>query len=223
MTGLADALAGADVVVSCTGAVGHVLGAPLVAAAAARRAGRPQVYIDLALPRDVEPAAAEVPGVSVVDLETLGRDLAVAGPGSVQAQGAGAVRGAVEQARALVDLEVAAHLTAQRAQAVAPTVVALRARARAVVDSELARLEARVGDLDPDVRAELEHTVHRVVEKLLHTPTVRVKQLALGPGGDAYADALRELFDLDSQTVASVSGVPAGQAGRGELQQGGAA
>jgi glutamyl-tRNA reductase len=66
--------------------------------------------------------------------------------------------------------------------------------------------------------------VHRVVEKLLHTPTVRVKQLALGPDGDAYADALRELFDLDSGTVASVSGVPAaGQGTLGELQRGGAA
>jgi glutamyl-tRNA reductase len=227
MAGLADALAAADVVVSCTGAVGHVLGAPLVATAAARRAGRPQAYIDLALPRDVDPAAAGVPGVSVVDLETLGRELAVAAPGSAQASGAGAVRTAVQQARALVDLEVAAHLTAQRAQAVAPTVVALRARARAVVQAELARLEARVGDLDPDVRAELERTVHRVVEKLLHTPTVRVKELALGPGGDAYADALRELFDLDADTVASVSGVPAGgQAALNPLeglQQGGAA
>jgi glutamyl-tRNA reductase len=74
------------------------------------------------------------------------------------------------------------------------------------VDAELARLEARLGELDPVVRAELDLTVHRVVEKLLHTPTVRVKQLAEAPGGAVYADALRELFDLDPATVGAVTG-----------------
>jgi glutamyl-tRNA reductase len=186
MADLPDALAAADVVVSCTGAVGHVVGAELAAAAAARRSGRPQVYLDLALPRDVHPAAAGLPGVRVVDLETLGRDLT-----------AGADGQHVELARAIVAQEVADYLTAQRAASVAPTVVALRARARDVVEAELARLDGRLADLDPDARAEVERTVHRVVEKLLHTPTVRVKQLATAPGGDAYADALRALFDLD--------------------------
>ncbi len=73
----------------------------------------------------------------------------------------------------------------------------MTASSLAPADAELARLEARVGDLDPVVRAELELTVHRVVEKLLHTPTVRVKELSLGPDGDRYASALRELFELD--------------------------
>ncbi len=206
MAALPAALADADVVVSCTGAVGHVIPTPLVAAAAAGRAGRPQVYVDLALPRDVDPAAAAVPGVVVVDLDTLGGRLAAA----VRADAD------VEQARAIVANEVAAYLTAQRAQVVAPTVVALRARASAVVEAELARLEARIGDLDPVVRAELERTVHRVVEKLLHTPTVRVKELALAPGGAAYADALRELFDLGAAESAQPGGaVPAGALHRG--------
>jgi glutamyl-tRNA reductase len=174
------------------------------------------VYVDLALPRDVDPAAADVPGVHVLDLEALGRQLAAS---------TGVVRD-VEQARAIVAGEVAAYLTARRAETVAPTVVALRARARAVVDAELARLEARVGDLDPVVRGELERTVHRVVEKLLHTPTVRVKELAGAPGGGAYAEALRELFDLDADVVAAVSGVAGvtqGAAGAGAVRQGGAA
>jgi glutamyl-tRNA reductase len=94
------------------------------------------------------------------------------------------------------------------------------------VDAELARLEARVGDLDPLVRAELELTVHRVVEKLLHTPTVRVKQLADAPGGAVYADALRELFDLDAATVGAVSGtleLPADAEARAAARRGGAA
>jgi glutamyl-tRNA reductase len=185
---LPEALAAADLVVSCTGAVGHVVPAPLVAAAAARRAGRPQAYVDLALPRDVEPAAAAVPGVHLIDLETLGRDLAATTGGQP-----------VQQARALVTQEVAEYLTARRAESVAPTVIALRARAREVVRAELVRLDARLPGLDPAARAELERAVHRVVEKLLHTPTVRVKELAAAPGGDAYADALRALFDLDAE------------------------
>jgi glutamyl-tRNA reductase len=93
--------------------------------------------------------------------------------------------------------EVADYLTARRAESVAPTVVALRERAREVVEAELTRLVGRLPNLDDAVRAEVERTVHRVVEKLLHTPTVRVKQLATSPGGDAYADALRALFDLE--------------------------
>ncbi|MGZ4604104.1 MAG: glutamyl-tRNA reductase, partial [Kineosporiaceae bacterium] len=141
----------------------------------------------LALPRDVEPGAAGIPGVHVVDLETLSRDLAGSGRAEL-----------IEQARTIVAQEVAAYLTERRAQAVAPTVIALRARAREVVEAELARLDGRVPDLDPTVRAEIELTVHRVVEKLLHTPTVRIKELAGAPGGDAYADALRALFDLDT-------------------------
>jgi glutamyl-tRNA reductase len=215
MADLPAALAAADVVVSCTGAVGHVIPASLVAAAAAARAGSamgPQVYVDLALPRDVDPAAAAVPGVTVLDLDDLGRELAGragdAGAGRVDVT----VEGDLEQARAIVAQEVAAYLTARRAEVVAPTVVALRARARAVVESELARLDARVGDLDPTVRSELERTVHRVVEKLLHTPTVRVKQLADAPGGVVYADALRELFDLDEAGAGPVPAVRGGAA-----------
>jgi glutamyl-tRNA reductase len=211
MDELPGALAAADVVVSCTGAVGQVIPASLVSAAAAARGDRakgPQVYVDLALPRDVEPGAAGVPGVTVLDLEALGRELAGTGTGTgtgIADAGIAGVGQDLEQARAIVAQEVAAYLTAQRAQVVAPTVVALRARARAVVEAELARLEARVGDLDPVVRAELELAVHRVVEKLLHTPTVRVKQLAEAPGGAVYADALRELFDLDPATVSAVT------------------
>jgi glutamyl-tRNA reductase len=129
--------------------------------------------------------------VTVVDLEALGRDLAGTGGGEH-----------VDRARAIVAQEVADYLTARRAETVAPTVVALRARAREVVEAELARLAGRLPDLDVAVRAEIERSVHRVVEKILHTPTVRVKQLANAPGGDAYADALRALFDLDDDVFA---------------------
>jgi glutamyl-tRNA reductase len=191
-------LAVADVVISCTGAVGHVITVPAVRSALAVRAGRPQVYLDLALPRDVAPEVAELAGATVVDLERLGHHLAAH---SVAAQ--------LDGVRELVADEVTGYLSTQRAEAVAPTVVALRALAGSVVEAELARLSSRLGDVDERVRAEIRQTVHRVVEKLLHTPTVRVKQLAGAPGGSAYAEALRDLFGLDPDRVAAVSRTPA--------------
>ena len=87
----------------------------------------------------------------------------------------------------------------------APTVTALRARANQVVDAELARLDARLPGLDDAVRSEVADAVRRAVEKVLHAPTVRVKELATTPGGDQYAAALRELFDLDPVRPSSPS------------------
>jgi hypothetical protein len=77
-----------------------------------------------------------------------------------------------------------------------------------VVLAELGRLDSRLPELDERSRAEITQTVRRVVDKLLHAPTVRVKQLAAEPGGASYADALRELFDLDPAAVHAVSGTP---------------
>ena len=81
----------------------------------------------------------------------------------------------------------------------------LRRRASEVIDAELLRLDARLPALDPAVREEFGQTVRRVVDKLLHTPTVQVKRLAEGPDGSSYAHALRELFELDPQTPAAVA------------------
>jgi glutamyl-tRNA reductase len=187
-------LAGADVVVGCTGAVGTVLSAATVEAALPARAGRPLVLLDLALPRDVDGAAGALPGVHYLDLAVL----------QEPAVRLGAHRD-VERARQIIGEEVAGRLGARRATAVAPTVTALRARAAEVVDAELARLDARLPGLDATARAEVARTVHRVVQTLLHAPTVRVKQLAERPGGGAYADALRELFDLDPAATAAVA------------------
>ena len=95
----------------------------------------------------------------------------------------------------------------QHQLAVAPTVTALRARASQVIAAELDRLYGRLPELDAGQRAEVADAVRRAVEKLLHAPTVRVKELASTPGGDQYAAALRELFDLDPADPASVTGV----------------
>ena len=114
----------------------------------------------------------------------------------------------VQAVRDLVTGEVAGYVASRMVKSVAPTVAALRSRAAAVVASEMERLDHRLPDLDDATRQEFQHAVHRVVEKLLHTPTVRVKELTSDGHGEDYAAALRELFDLDPHTVAAVSTPP---------------
>ncbi|MFD8592707.1 glutamyl-tRNA reductase [Streptomyces sp. NPDC059637] len=191
-------LARADVVISCTGATGLVLDGTVIARAAAARAAdgasTPLGLLDLAMPRDIDASAHAVDGVHLVDLETISEAAADA-PMATD----------VDAAKRIVADEVTAFGAAQRAARITPTVVALRTMAADVVAGELARLDGRLPGLDDKSRAEITQTVRRVVDKLLHAPTVRVKQLAGEPGGAGYADALRELFDLDPQTVAAVS------------------
>lgn len=194
---LGAALAEADVVISSTGAPGRVITAADVARASASRGGRPQVYIDLALPHDIDLAVADLAGVTRVGLAELGEDLSDAGSAPQ-----------VAQAGDLVTAEVAAYLMARSAEAVAPTVTALRTHAGALVEEELRRLERRTPGLSDAERAEVRRAVERVVDKLLHTPTVRVKELAQDGQGGSYARALNELFDLDPRDVSLVSAPP---------------
>jgi len=190
--GLAGALATAELLVCCTGAAGAVIDAATMRAARDGATG-PLVVCDLGLPRDVEPGVALLPGVTVVDLGTLQRRLS--GPAGGTDLGT---------AREIVGQEVRAHLAAQRAAAVTPTVTALRRQAAEVVAAELLRLETRLPGLDEVARVEIARSVRRVVDKLLHTPTVRIKELAAGPAGDTYADALRELFALDPSAPTAI-------------------
>jgi glutamyl-tRNA reductase len=200
--GLADlpaAMAAVDVVISCTGAVGQVITADMVSAAVAARTrtGRPGalVLLDLAMPRDVEPAVDSLPGVVLIGMDVLAR------------HGTAAAEDDIAAVRAILEAEVAAYHSAIEAAQVAPTVVALRAKAAQVVDVELARLTGRLSADGVSGRAldEIAQTVRRVVDKLLHAPTVRVKELAGSPGGEEYAAALRVLFDLDPRAVEAVT------------------
>ncbi|MFF1452550.1 glutamyl-tRNA reductase [Streptomyces sp. NPDC058274] len=150
--------------------------------------------LDLAMPRDIDAAVHRLPGVRLVDIESL-----------AEASADAPMAADVDQVRRIVADEVAAFSAAQRAAHITPTVVALRTMAADLVANEIARLDGRLPDLDDKQRGEITQTVRRVVDKLLHAPTVRVKQLAAEPGGAGYADALRTLFDLDPETVASVS------------------
>ncbi|MDT4923108.1 MAG: glutamyl-tRNA reductase [Pseudonocardiales bacterium] len=191
LTDLASELSTADVLISSTGSTGLVVETDMVGA----RPDRPLVVLDLALPRDVDPAVAVIPGVTYVDLEALRTGGAMVSDQEVAA------------ASAIVAAELSNHLAEQQQLAVAPTVTALRARANQVIDAELARLDTRTPELSPADRREVADAVRRAVEKVLHAPTVRVKELASTPGGDQYAAALRELFDLDPAAAESVAAV----------------
>ena len=199
IAGLADlpaAMAAADVLISCTGAAGHVITHDMVSAAlTARKAPDPLVIMDLAMPRDVEPAAASLPGVVLIGMDQLSEHATAIRDDDVAA------------VRAILEAELAAYQSAMDAARVAPTVVALRAKAAKVVDAELARLAGRlsVDGLSGHALDEIAQTVRRVVDKLLHAPTVRVKELAGSPGGEEYAAALRVLFDLDPRAVEAVT------------------
>jgi len=196
LSDLEPALSQADLVISCTGALGHVITPETLASAADARTSRPRLFLDLGLPRNVSPQVADLPGEHVVGLTELDEVLATDTQYTPH----------VKAVSDLVVAEVAGYLVSRRAQEVAPTVALLRSRAADVVAAELSRLSQRLpDDLSESARGEIRLAVHRVVEKLLHTPTVRAKSLAAGGEGGDYARALRELFDLDPHEVAAVS------------------
>jgi glutamyl-tRNA reductase len=177
-------IAQADIVVSCTGAIGLVITPDMIQG--------PAFLLDLALPHDVDPAVRDLPGVTLVGLD----DLREADDAPAAAD--------TEAVRRIVCEEVQAFQLGLIAATVAPTVVALRSKAAEVVDTELVRLGGRLPGLDDKARDEIAQTVRRVVDKLLHAPTVRVKELAASPDGDTYTEALRELFDLDPKAPEAV-------------------
>ena len=191
---LDDALAGADVVISCVGAAGVVLTGDQMAAVTD---GRPMTVLDLALPRDVSREVAELPSVTVIDLAVLGERM----DNPELSEG-------IEGVRSIVEDEVRTFLAAKASSRVTPTVVALRSMATSVVDAEVARLSARLGaDLSAAELDEVRRSLQRVAEKLIHAPTVRVQELVDGPGNLTYAEALTDLFALDPATVEAVTRV----------------
>jgi glutamyl-tRNA reductase len=224
LSALPAQIAAADLVVSCTGAAGQVITSAAVDAALTVRAeqtghaeqtadaeqagrggrDRPLVLLDLAVPRDVAPAAGQLPGVTIIDLESLGQAGADGGGGRLVHEAD------LDAVRRIVAQEFAVHASADRAARVAPTVVALRAKAAEVVDAELARLARRLDRLDARSHREIAQSMRRIADKLLHAPTVRVKELAGSPGADSYELALRVLFDLDPAAVLAVTRADAG-------------
>jgi glutamyl-tRNA reductase len=184
---LPASLAGADVVISATGAAGIVLTEPMVRDAVAARSRRLYV-LDLAVPRDVDPAAGALPDVTLVDIDGL--------------RGSVAVRAAetgvdLERAHAIVDEEVRRFAIRRRAERLGPLFRALRERGDAAVEAELERFRSELAGLEPQEREAVAALARGVVAKLLHEPIVRLKEMPGSGTQDVHARALAELFGLE--------------------------
>ena len=184
------ALAGADILITATGATAPVVLAGQVRAARAQAGRRPLFVLDLGMPPDVDPAVGRLAGVTLIDLTALGRHLADR-----------AVPDQIPLVRAIVAAEAAAYIDRQDQAAAAPVIAAMHAQIRQLADAELDRLHDRLPDLSEHQRAETVATVHRILRKILHQPTVRAKEFSTGPNGPVYLDALRQLFDLRTGEV----------------------
>ena len=181
-------LADADILITATGAAEPVVLADQVRTARAEAAGRPLFVLDLGIPADVDLAAGRLSGVTLINVAELGRHLADR-----------KVPDQIPQVRAIVAAEAAAYMD-RREQAVAgPIIAAMHAQIRQLADAELDRLHDRLPDLSERQRAETAVTVHRILGKILHRPTVRAKEVSTGPDGPVYLDALRQLFDLSTR------------------------
>jgi glutamyl-tRNA reductase len=178
-------LARADLLVTATGAAAPVVAAGPVQAARAQAGGRPLFVLDLGMPSDVEPAVGRLAGVTLADLAALGQHLA-----------GHAAPDQIPQARAIVAAEAAAYAERQDQAAAAPVIAAMHTQIRQFADAELTRLHDRLPDLSEHQRAETAATVHRILRKILHRPTVRAKEFSASPEGRIYLDALQQLFDL---------------------------
>lgn len=190
LDGVADCLSAVDIVVSATGAVGNVVTERDVRAATG--AAGTKVLIDLSMPADIERSVADIDGVKLLNIEEL---TTMAGD-RVQDE---------DPAREIVADELQSFLEQQRAQSVVPTVKALRQKAGEVMAEELMTLERLTPDMSEADRAAVVKSMKRVVDKLLHTPTVQAKKLSAGGQQVSYPDALAALFNLPNGMVDSVT------------------
>jgi glutamyl-tRNA reductase len=184
---LPDALREADVVLTSTGSTDVLFDADSFGPRMASRDGRPLLIIDIAVPRDIDPAVGALPGVTLLDMDDL-RSFAEAAMEDRRRE--------LPSAQAIVEEEVERHLAVAAQREVAPLVTALRERAEAIRVTELARQEARLGALDDRQRRAVDALTRGIVAKLLHEPTVNVKANAGSLEGDRLAAALQRLFDL---------------------------
>ena len=180
------ALAEADVVVASTNSRSYLVSRDEVERALATRERRPLLLIDLAVPRDLDPEIGTLPYAFLYDVDDLD-----------EAVGTGTVEGAAARAEAIVAEEAERFRAWQASRGVVPAIASLRARAEEIRLGELERAGRRLADLSPEERRVVEAVTVQIVNKLLHDPTVRLKEAAAGADGAAYADAVRHLFGLD--------------------------
>ena len=183
-------LATADVVIASTSAPGFVVDPETASAALRGRRGRPLLFVDLAVPRDVDPALATIDGCFVYDID----DLEAVVEASLAGRRVEAVR-----AEQLVAVEAERFREWQASLAVVPAIASLRARAEEIRSGELAKAEGRLGRLPESERRLVESVTSQIVAKILHLPTVRMKEAAAGADGVVYADVVRHLFGLGEE------------------------
>jgi glutamyl-tRNA reductase len=188
---LEEQLAAADVVVASTSSDGYLVKPDQVERALRDRPGRPIFFVDIAVPRDVDPDVDRLEGCYRYDVDDLDR---------VVAHGSDGRAADTAHAEAIVLEEAEAFRAWRLSRDVVPAIASLRALAESIRRDEMARAESRLGDLSPTERRAIEAMTSRIVEKLLHLPTVRLKEAAAAANGTAdgvlYADAVRHLFGL---------------------------
>jgi glutamyl-tRNA reductase len=182
---LAAAVAGADLVVSSTGAAGTVVGLPTLAG---RESGRRLFVLDLAMPRDVDPAVADVEGVRVADIDSLREALSGSDEATAEAMG---------DVRRIVAEEVERFEAWRRASRLAPLIQALRDRGERTAATELTRAAPKLAGLNERQREAVEGLARSIVAKLLHDPIVRLRERQAPGAADALARSLAELFGID--------------------------
>ncbi len=176
-----------DVVIASTSAAGLVLDATTVAAALRNRRGRQMVLIDLAVPRDLDPSIADLDGCYLYDIDDLEQIVAETLSGR---------RREAERAETIVAAEAEKFHEWHASLDVLPAITSLRARAEEIREAELQKADALLERLDESQRRAVEAVTAQIVNKLLHLPTVRMKQAAAAADGVLYAEAVRHLFGL---------------------------
>ena len=184
---LGEALTSVDVMLTSTGASDTIIFRDDIEAVMEHRGGRPILIVDVAVPRDVDPQVGSLDGVTLLDMDDLR---------AFAEQGIAERRREIATVQDIVDDEVNRFFEALAAREVAPLVTSMRDRAEALRLGELERYSARLAGLDPRERASVEALTRGIVNKLLHEPTVRLKDAAGTAKADRLADALRTLFDL---------------------------
>ena len=190
LTDIADTLVETDVLLTSTASSEVLVERAMVEMVMACRDGKPLLVVDVALPRDVDPGVGDIPDVTLLDLD----DLKEYAQRSAERR-----RGEIGKVRAILAAEIERYRAERAAREVGPLVTSLRELAEAVRRGELERFRAKLGKLDPEARDLVDAITQGIVNKLLHEPTVRVKDAAGTPRGDYYADALASLFDLPTE------------------------
>jgi glutamyl-tRNA reductase len=183
-----DALVDTDVLLASTGAPDVLLERSEIEAAMSRRDGRALLIVDIAVPRNVDPGVGQVFGVTLLDIDGLK---------AFAAESLDQRRQEIGKVREIVTEELDKFRLERSAREVAPLISSMRARAEELRGAELARFRSRLAELDDDERAAVDALTRGLVNKLLHDPTVRVKDAAGTARGELYADALAALFGLE--------------------------